>query len=172
MVKEKIVKINQLFEKIIKEQSVLAQLNELKNAYEAFFTAFNNYTTDFFEKRLNENKKEDFKDMNTCLVRITNALIGLSQTIDSGGNLTVDDSNGNLVDIAGIASNVLGRYKQLKEKEHLLVDIHSDFTTALKVLNDDIIFKYNAAHEQKVYTIQKAYAVYKQNSPKEIDDLL
>ena len=32
MVKEKIVKINQLFEKIIKEQSVLAQLNELKNA--------------------------------------------------------------------------------------------------------------------------------------------
>jgi len=60
----------------------------------------------------------------------------------------------------------------LKEKDNLLVDIHSDFTATLKVLNDDIIFKYNATHEQKVYTIQEAYTVYKQNSPKEIDELL
>jgi len=172
MVKEKTVKINQLFEKIIKKQSTLAQLNEIKNAYEAFFTTFNNYTTDFFEKRLNENKKEDLKDMNTCLVRVTNALLGLSQTIDSGGNLIVEDSNGDFVDIVGIACNVLVRYNQLNEKDDLLVDIHSDFTNTLKVINDDIIFKYNATHEQKVYTIQEAYAVYKQNSPKKIDDLL
>ena len=172
MVKVKTVKINQFFEKIIKKQSTLAQLNELKNAYEAFFTAFNNYTTDFFEKRLNESKKEDLKDMNICLVRVTNAFLGLSQTIDSGGNLTVDDSNGNLVDIVGITSNVLVRYNQLNEKDDLFVDIFSDFTAALKVLNDDIIFMYNATHEQRVYTIQEAYAVYKQNSPKEIDDLL
>jgi hypothetical protein len=110
--------------------------------------------------------------MNTCLIRVINALIGLSQTIDSGGNLIEDDSNGNLVDIVGIASNVLERYKLLKEKYDLLVDIHSDFTATLKVLNDDIIFKYNETHEQKVYTIQDAYAVYKQNSPKEIDELL
>jgi len=171
MTKVKTVKLNQLFEKVIKEKSTQAQLNELKNAYEAFFTAFNNYTTDFFEKRLNESKKEDFKDMNTCLIRVINALIGLSQTIDSGGNLIEDDSNGNLVDIVGIASNVLERYKQLKEKYDLLVDIHSDFTATLKMLNDDIIFKYNETHEQKVYTIQDAYAVYKQNSPKEIDEL-
>jgi hypothetical protein len=61
MTKVKTVKLNQLFENVIKEKSTQAQLNELKNAYEAFFTAFNNYTTDFFEKDSMKVKKKILK---------------------------------------------------------------------------------------------------------------
>ena len=151
-----------------KNQKLNEPLIELKNAYEAYLTAFNNYTTDFFEKRLNESKKEDIKDMNICLIRIINAIINLSEVIDSGQNLNIKDTNANFVDIAGIASNVNTRYNQLPEKDELLVNVHSDFTTCLKILNDDIILKCNETHEQKVYTITEAYNIYRQNMPPEM----
>ena len=122
---------------------------ELENAYKAYFTAFNNYTTDFFEKRLNESRREDLKDMNLCLIRIINAIILLAESIDSGRPVIIEEANSNLTDIVGIASNVLKRYNQLQEKDELLIDIHSDFLACLKVLNDDIVLKYNEAHEQR-----------------------
>jgi len=136
--------------------------NELKNAYRAYFTAFNKYTADFFEKRLNETKNENIKDLSSCLSRIANAIANLEKTVSLGNNLNIEDSNASLIDIAGIASNINVRYNNLPEKDKLLVEIHTNFSICLKTLIDDIIQKYNEVHEQKVYTIEEAFNAYKQ----------
>jgi len=174
----RITEKSELFDKLIKKANI-TQSNEssdpfveLENAYRAYFTAFNNYTTDFFEKRLNESRVEDLKDMNSCLTRIINAIVLLAGSIDSGRPIIIGEANSNLIDIVGIASNVLKRYNQLQERDNLLIDIHSDFTACLKVLNDDIVLKYNEAHEQKLYTIEEAFAAYNQNTPREFTDLI
>jgi hypothetical protein len=174
----KIIEKSELFDKLIKKANITQSSKssepfvELENAYRAYFTAFNNYTTDFFEKRLNENRIEDLKDMNLCLIRIINAIVSLAGSIDSSQPIIIGEANSNLINIVGIASNVLKRYNQLQERDNLLINIHSDFAACLKVLNDDIVQKYNGAHEQKLYTIEEAFAVYNQNTPREFTDLI
>jgi len=139
--------------------------NELKNAYRAFFTAFNKYTADFFEKRLYETKNENIKDLSSCLSRIANAIANLEKTVDLGNNLIIEDTNASLIDIAGIVSNINVRYNNLPEKDKLLVEIHTFFSICFKTLINDIIQKYNEIHEQKLYTIEEAFTVYIQREP-------
>jgi len=152
--------------------AITEQLVELKNAYEAYFTAFNNYTTDFYEKRLNESRVEILKDLNLCLIRITNAVASLAKSIDSGQPIIIGEANSILIEIIGIRLLRLLPYNQIQEKDNLLVDIHPDLIACVKAINDDIVLKYNGAHEQILYTIEEAFVAFTQNTPSDFADLL
>jgi hypothetical protein len=149
-------------------------LIELKNTYESYFSAFNEYATDYYQnllnykKKLNKTKREHIKDINLCLIRITNAIASLMESINSGQKFIIKDTNNIFIDIAGIAICIISRLDLLPEKEKLLIDRDSGFTAYLKVLNDNVIHKYNSIHEHKVYTIKEAFNISIQNIPSDI----
>lgn len=116
----KITEKSKLFNKLVKKATITQSIGlsepfvELQNAYQAYFTAFNYYTTDYYEKRLNENKENDLKDINLCLIKIINTIALLAESIDSGQHIIIEKANSNLMDIADIGFNIIKRYNLLR----------------------------------------------------------
>ncbi|GHU57188.1 hypothetical protein FACS189442_6140 [Spirochaetia bacterium] len=111
---------------------------------------------------INEDDTETLKELNTCIIRITNDIINLGKVLNRQYTYPLDEitkSNNKLVQLSGRCYGANGEFHSVDNPSELLTKIHNDFLTQIETLNG-LIVKYNKNKENKLYGIQEALEIW------------
>ena len=150
-------------------------IEKLRNDFEGLHEVLNKFcakkyeSTFFDQNKLNEEsaiQEQVFCRETAILIkRISKDISDFEKALQEKLKVVnIEESNNNLVDIAGTHKYIQMRYRRLRSKNDTLNNLYNTLEETMKKLNLYII-QYNKTVKNKIYTISEAMKVFEEESP-------